>query len=36
MGVRTSQHHGVQHARERDVVDKSALTGEQAVVFKPS
>jgi hypothetical protein len=36
MGVGTAQHHGVQYAWERYVVDKSALTDEQAVVFKPS
>jgi hypothetical protein len=36
MGVGAPQHCGVQHARERHVIDKLALTGEQTVVFNPS
>ena len=35
MGMGTAQHHGVQHTRERHIIDKLALTSEQTVVFKP-
>jgi hypothetical protein len=35
MGMGAAQDHGMQHTRQCDVIDKSALTGEQAIVFEP-
>jgi hypothetical protein len=35
VGVGAAQHRRIQHIREREIVEKRALAGEQSRIFKP-